>query len=1514
MSHNKIENTPKIPREGGRKSESIGPINLDLEFVTNKGPTDVEIGYIHSNMSPVDNCDAKVEKIVNISDTEIDFQIEDDMVSSLDVTWECKVCSSSFPTEIKLMEHLQRSYHCVSNNTQCVVCKKYFKGEKGLNIHLAKSSCCKQEEASSPNIIQTDRPLTNPDKTHSVPSRLKFDDERRKLANIPTKKQIRWPQMKEDACWRKFENLVSSQINDFGDAKQQINLLETIIYEEALNMFGTVEKKVKERGRKLSRRQKKLAEVSKNIENLNSALSKANSEEEEAGIICLVDDQKSQRRNLRKAENTRKKRWRRKNMRKNFFRNPFGMAKEILSPRTSSQPEVSLEVLDAYIAEVARDELRETTLGPLEGLNDAKHPKVKFNESNLQERHLFNIIKKKRNASRPGPNQIPYKVYKKCPKLCQYLFKLMKAAVSSDKVPLKWRISDGVFIPKVENPDTTMIDGQYRQIALMNVEAKLFWSMISRKLYNHLIKENKFIDTTVQKGSIQGMPGCWEHTAMVWSALKDARERGSSVATIWLDLANAYGSVPHSLILFALKRYGVPEKWVKLVANYYDGLWGRSTAGDTVSSWHRYEKGIFAGCTVSVILFLIGFNVILEYVSQTHLPVYTLRSGSRLPGLRAFMDDLVIMFKSVPSTQIALTRVVVALKWARMELKPEKSRSVVVVKGRVMDTEPFIVEEVPIPSIQKKPVKALGRIIDGSLSDRKQKAELEEKIVEGLKMLDKSDLYGMMKVWSYQHLLLPRISWKLMIYEIPLSWVEVIEPKINKYLRKWLGISKNVSDVALFCKESPCALPLRSLTKDFKKTKTNAMMQLKQSKDESVNKNVPRLKTGSKWKVEDAVNRAESRIRLNEIIGQGQTSKAGLGLIPRSQVPHPLSRGHRKAVSQMVEIEEDERMFTKAVQQSVQGKWTRWQKAIQRDMTWNTLLASSPRLISFTLGATYDTIASPANLYRWGLSENSCCKLCEKDGCNVSHILSGCTVALSQGRYRYRHNAILRQLAHGVQQFINNSKKITPGGKGIVFVREGQPVQKMKKTITGILHEAKDWKMLVDLDNQLQFPKDIVESNLRPDMLIRSNKENILVIIELTSPCEENFERRHSEKLEKYAGLSSDCRAAGWSVYQFAVEIGARGYAAYSLKQCLRKLGADWRTTKKMIKETADSALRCSFWIWLKRDEMVWQPGNINPPQNKESVVPHRNVVPQQEIIQINNGTRYNDIVQRPMEVVKGLRNLGNTCFMNAVLQCLWVVVESLDLRRKVTVTNGNDQLMEEFWNLMKCMSSGAGTALAPTTFKSTLARKCVQFIGRQQQDAHEFLMVMLEHLSEENPDNAHMFIGNTISSTKCTTCACKSEVEEVFNCLEVEIPPVELTTTSLKECVEESFAPEIIADGWSCSSCNVMNGGALRELGISMAPVVLIIHLKRFKQSAGRLVKVHSPVKLPFDHFRLADSTYELIGVVNHLGSKDAGHYTAWIKIGKSWKLCNDHIIKDMDQIPKQSKEAYILFLKPVE
>ena len=64
---------------------------------------------------------------------------------------------------------------------------------------------------------------------------------------------------------------------------------------------------------------------------------------------------------------------------------------------------------------------------------------------------------------------------------------------------------------------------------------------------------------------MEKIPGCWEHMSLVWSALQNSKSSHSDLVAIWLDIANAYGSVPHQLIFLALERYGIPPSCMELV-------------------------------------------------------------------------------------------------------------------------------------------------------------------------------------------------------------------------------------------------------------------------------------------------------------------------------------------------------------------------------------------------------------------------------------------------------------------------------------------------------------------------------------------------------------------------------------------------------------------------------------------------------------------------------------------------------------------------------------------------------------------------------------------------------------------------------------------------------------------------------------------------------------------------------------------------------------------------------------
>ena len=97
------------------------------------------------------------------------------------------------------------------------------------------------------------------------------------------------------------------------------------------------------------------------------------------------------------------------------------------------------------------------------------------------------------------------------------------------------------------------------------------------------------------------------------------------------------------------------------------------------------------------------------------------------------MDDVNLMSSSVSGAQTLLARCATALQWAGMEFRADKSRSFIIKKGKSLNSSPFCVSEPSNPTDFflvhtiypiSMPVRFLGRIIDGSITDRKSVDEL----------------------------------------------------------------------------------------------------------------------------------------------------------------------------------------------------------------------------------------------------------------------------------------------------------------------------------------------------------------------------------------------------------------------------------------------------------------------------------------------------------------------------------------------------------------------------------------------------------------------------------------------------------------------------------------------------------------------------------------------------------------------------------------------------------------------
>ncbi|KAK3798623.1 hypothetical protein RRG08_005034 [Elysia crispata] len=130
-------------------------------------------------------------------------------------------------------------------------------------------------------------------------------------------------------------------------------------------------------------------------------------------------------------------------------------------------------------------------------------PGEAFNSKPPSLKEINAVVQKARAKSAPGPNGVPYLLYKRCPNVLKRLHKILRGAWSNLKISEQWMFADGVCIPKEQN--STEIN-QFRPISLLNVEGKIFFSVMASRLTKYLT-ENGYINTSVQKGGIPGVSG-----------------------------------------------------------------------------------------------------------------------------------------------------------------------------------------------------------------------------------------------------------------------------------------------------------------------------------------------------------------------------------------------------------------------------------------------------------------------------------------------------------------------------------------------------------------------------------------------------------------------------------------------------------------------------------------------------------------------------------------------------------------------------------------------------------------------------------------------------------------------------------------------------------------------------------------------------------------------------------------------------------------------------------------------
>lgn len=353
----------------------------------------------------------------------------------------------------------------------------------------------------------------------------------------------------------------------------------------------------------------------------------------------------------------------------------------------------------------------------------------------------------------------------------------------------------------------------------------------------------------------------------------------------------------------------------------------------------------------------------------------------------------------------------------------------------------------------------------------------------------------------------------------------------------------------------------------------------------------------------------------------------------------------------------------------------------------------------------------------------------------------------------------------------------------------------------------------------------------------------------------------------------------------------------------------------------------CKCWVWTDAMERVWKSSKESP-KDAASCFAIRAV----EML----AGEYGDCL-KVCPSVRGLYNLGNTCYMNSVLQVLLHTNPLLDFFLapvRSHLCKREECIACEMDSLYCRLNDGKTIPLAPHQMLLALWKSSPDMAGYEQHDAHELLVTLrnaLHHDLKGTAFNCHcivhqLFAGVLQSDLTCGSCGHVAETLDPFLDVSLDLPfaPGSMGAIPLDACLQRFTRPERLPAGsFVCEGCQRSGAEIEKRLRIRKCPRVLAIHLKRFDGAAKIDTPVFFPPKLALAAYTVTMdkrdgaldvpqsfvNSYDLFAVISHVGSLDSGHYTAYVRCRDEWFGIDDACVTACGDKEVYNCNAYMVF-----
>ncbi|KAK3925266.1 Retrovirus-related Pol polyprotein from type-2 retrotransposable element R2DM [Frankliniella fusca] len=388
----------------------------------------------------------------------------------------------------------------------------------------------------------------------------------------------------------------------------------------------------------------------------------------------------------------------------------------------------------------------------------------------------------------PGPDGIRYSNIKRRDRGALVTTSVLNRCLAEGSVPSSWKQVQTVLLHKKGDKFDL---GNWRPISLCVCFYKLFTGILAARLGRWAAATGAV--SSCQKGFMPS-EGCLEHNFILQQCIDEVKVSSRHLAVAWLDLRNAFGSVPHSVIFFILKQHGVHPGLISIIKDLYMNC---TTTFSTLSGETRAVpmlSGVKQGDPLSPIVFNLAIELLIRAVNacnQEHFELFW-----KTAGCLAFADDLVLLAKNPTCLQRLLDVIGSVAEWMGLQFNGYKCATLVMHKKK--SVQHFTsVQGQAIPSLgETDSYRHLG-VPTGCSIDQTPEDTLEN-MIKDLHRIERSVLTDWQKVDAIRTFVVPQVEFCLQTARVKKGPLVKLDSEMKRVVKGAFHLPRRASPEVVF--------------------------------------------------------------------------------------------------------------------------------------------------------------------------------------------------------------------------------------------------------------------------------------------------------------------------------------------------------------------------------------------------------------------------------------------------------------------------------------------------------------------------------------------------------------------------------------------------------------------------------------------------------------------------------------------------------------------------------------------